>query len=378
MLRWLLQGGKNRPPDLLYRQMELLGARITPVVEDDYFGLFLSVLSRNIEPSLDLLFEMFKSPRFDPESLASLKALALSEIRREKFNEYSYACHIVDKALFGEFPYGLPHLGTDSSLAGLTPAQVRDWHKATVENRKPIVVIIGDTQGTSLARYFVRNFSGSRYQDVKLAEDVAKPLEKRTAVEDSWARSESVIAIGFQAPPGGDEDSPALTVLENYLGGVGGRLPEQLRDQEGLARTVHVRYQPRLRGAEITIYATTALDTEEKAGQRLEEELRRLVETPIPFKEYRSAVNASAGSYWVEQQRRSTEMSRLVRYLLEERGIEELTERPARLQAVREEELAQVIERVLKLDRAAVVRIRGRSARSESGGAEVQKTEPRP
>ena len=378
MLRWLLQGSKNTPPDLLYRQLELLGARITPVVEDDYFGLFLSVLSRNIEPSLDLLFEMFKSPRFDPESLSSLKALALSEILREKYDEYLYPCRVVDRALFGEFPYGLPHLGTDSSLAGLTPAQVRDWHKATVENRKPLVVIIGDTQGTSLARYFVRNFSGSRYQDVKLAEEFAKPLEKRTAVDDSWARSESVIAIGFNAPPGGDEDAAALTVLENYVGGVGGRLAEQLRDQEGLVRTVDVRYQPRLRGGEITVYATTSLDAEEKARQRLEEELRRLVETPIPFKEYRAAVNASVGRYRVEQQRRSTEMSRLVRYLLEERGIEELTERPAKLQAVREEELAQVLQRVFKLDRAAVVRIRGGSVRSESGGAEFQRPEPRP
>ena len=176
MLRWLLQGSKNTPPALLYRQLELLGARITPVVEDDYFGLFLSVISRNIKPSLELLFEMFKSPRFDTESLASLKALVLSEIRREKYNEYSYACRVVDKALFGEFPYGLQRLGTDSTLAALTPAQVRDWHKATVENRKPLVMIIGDTQGTSLARYFVRNFSGSRYQDVKLAEDVARGL----------------------------------------------------------------------------------------------------------------------------------------------------------------------------------------------------------
>ncbi len=143
-------------------------------------------------------------------------------------------------------------------------------------------------------------------------------------------------------------------------------------------RTVDVRYQPRLRGGEITVYATTSLGAEEKARQRLEEELRRLVETPIPFKEYRAAVNASVGRYRIEQQRRSTEMSRLVRYLLEERGIEELTERPAKLQAVREEELAQVLQRVFKLDRAAVVRIRGGSVRSESGGAEFQRPEPRP
>src|SRR5205814_9627700 len=108
-------------------------------------------------------------------------------------------------------------------------------------------VCSSDLQGTSLARYFVRNFSGSRYQDVKLAEEFAKPLEKRTAVDDSWARSESVIAIGFNAPPGGDEDAAALTVLETYVGGVDGRLAEPLRDQEGLGRTVDARYQPRVR-----------------------------------------------------------------------------------------------------------------------------------
>src|SRR5204863_424733 len=82
--------------------------------------------------------------------------------------------------------------------------------------------IFGDTLGTSLARYFVRNFSGSRYQDARLPESFAKALEKRQVLEETWNNSQSVVMLGFQAPPEGDDDSYPIRLMELLFDGMGG------------------------------------------------------------------------------------------------------------------------------------------------------------
>ena len=369
MLRWLLRGSRSSPPEPLYRRLEMFGAQVSPIVEDDSFGILFSVLSRNAEPAFDQLFEMVKSPKFDPDEFSRQKALQLALVRKEKRSADSYPQALVDQSLFTDHPYGLNAHGSEASLASLTAEAVQAWYKSLVENRKPLVVIVGNTQGTSLARYFVRNFSGSRYQDVKSPEGFAKPLEKRQLAEGTWDNGQSVVLLGFHAPPEGDEDSYPLRVLEHHLRGMGGRLYDQLRDRQGLAYAVAVHYEPRLRGGKISISASTSPEKEESALKGLEDEIRRLLETPLSYKDYRASINAAAGSYWIEQQDRFSLISRLVRYALAGKGIEEISEYPTRLQSVREDDLSQVAQRIFKLEKAAVVRLHGRSSEPAGGGS---------
>jgi zinc protease len=358
----MLAGGtKEMVPERFFQQLEIFGAEIVPVVGDDYFGFYSSVLSRNIERTLDLLLELIRRPQFDPEEIARQKELQLAGIRRDSDSSFACAYRLLKQGLFGDFPYALRATGNEDSVSSLTVDAVQAWYKSQVQERKPVVVIIGDTQGTNLARYFVRNFSGSRYQDVKLPENFPKPIEKKGRLTGECAGNQSVAMIGFPAPPDGDEDAFALEVLQSYASGPGGRLAEQLKERHGLMHNVSMNYSPRLRGGLIAIYSRTRTEDVEKSLKGLEEEISKLSDTPVSYKEYRSAVNSAVGSYSVNQQLRPTQISTLVRHILNGTGIEGMNQHVSQLQAVKQEDLQEIARRFLKIDRSVTVDPQGKS-----------------
>ena len=362
MLASMLGGGtKEMVPERFFQQLEIFGAQIVPVVADDYFGFYASVLSRNIEPTLDLFLELARRPQFNAEQIARQKALQLARIRRDSDSSFACAYRRLQQGLFGDFPYSLRATGDESSVSSLTLEAVQAWYKSQVQQLKPLVVIIGDTHGTNLARYFVRNFSGSRYQDVKLTESFPKPIEKRQRLTGECGSSQSMVMIGFPAAPDGDEDAFALEVLQSYASGPGGRLAEQLKERHGLIHDVTMTYDPRLRAGQLTVHALTRTGDGEKSLKGLEEEISRLSEAEVSYKDYRAAINSAVGRYSVDQQLRPIQVSTFVRHILNGTEIEGMNQHVSHLQAVTQEDLQEIASRFLKIDKSVTVDLQGKS-----------------
>jgi len=358
MTDMIVRGTPDMRAGRFYHQLEVYGGQIEPVVSDDYFGFNFSILSANFEAGFNLLKQAVKSPVFEKEEVERQKELQTLAMQHRKASEAN-ARDLLHQTLFGEFSYSENGLGTPESLAAITPASLLQWHGAYVKNRKPLAVIIGDTKGTSLAGYFVKEFSGSRMQDTKIAETWVKPLNKGAAIEQSWKGRQSLILIGFQAPPVDDEDGYAVTVLENLAGNLG-RLSQHLRHKLGAANDVSVTYQPRLRGGSLIAYATTDPEDEDAVFSAMREELLRIAAGPITYKECRSAVNAAIGMHGIRNQDRSNQIHGITEYLLTGKGIAGYQSFPAVLQDINEEDLAEAAQRVFNMEKAAVVRVHGR------------------
>ncbi len=359
MLGTMLRGTREKGVREINRQMDLYGAEMIPVVDRDYFGVRLSVLSQNIEPALELLAEMIQSPGFSDEELAHQKAMQSALIREEELCAARHASELLDGGLFKDSPYALAPYGNVATLASITPPMVKEWYNSTVHNKKPVVVIIGDTQGTSLAEFFVRRFSGSRFQDTKLPEEFAKPLTSRALVEANLGTGASRLILGFQAPPIGDEDSYALAVLGELLAGEGGRLVEQLVYSQGLAYDVSFRYGAYVRGGSVQIGVTASSADEDKCAKALESELKKLLDGPITYREYRSAVNATIGAYGISQQDKMHQINQTARDLISGATLESAQDVVTRVQDVKEEDLPDVARRILNLNNSVTVRLHG-------------------
>jgi zinc protease len=360
LLRTLLRDSKTRSADQLYRQLEMYGATLLPVVEDDCFGLYLSIPSENIERGLSLVNEMIKTPKLDADEVARQKNLQAAALGRR--SERALARQRVRQALFPDHSYALDPNGTEASLAAITPEAVQEWYRSHVAVKRPIVVIVGDTEGTSLAGYFVKNFSGSRFQETKLPADFPKPIENRSVAEESWGMGVSVLMMAFQAPPEGDEDSFPLMALQSYASDIGGRLVSRLQGRAPTAFRISLEYEDEFRGGSLVACAAVAPADEETALQVLADEIQRLATAPLTYREYRSAVGGAVGSVLIRQQDRFRLISDLIHNTLAGRSLEDFQDSINRLQEVKQPDLPEIAKRFFKMERSVTLRLRGKSA----------------
>jgi|WetSurMetagenome_2_1015567.scaffolds.fasta_scaffold16233_3 zinc protease len=355
MLRSMLRGPMGVSTSQFYRQLEIYGGAINGVVADDYFGISLSILSRNAVAGLEMIGDLVKSPVFDPDAVASDKDFRRFDIEKWEIAD-DYCNQLLSQALFQGHPYGRDEAESKSNLAKLTPEALQDWYLSHVKNRKPVVILIGDTLGTSLAEYFVKNFSGSRFQDIKAEETYPKALDK-VRVEKTWNRSISLVALGFQAPPVGDEDEYAAVVLASYASGTGGQLTRNFVEKQETMDHISFDYLPLVRSGIILLRAAVSPGGEEDALNALRGEMKKIGRGPDTYRAYRAAINAAIGLRVIDRQARSWQIEQSMVNVLAGRGIAGVEEFSRRLQEISQEDLEDFAGRVLNLEKAATVRL---------------------
>jgi zinc protease len=360
LINAILAGTKEKGPREVRRQFELYGAEVTPVAGGDFFGVKITALSRNIEGVLELLADILQNPALSEEELSKVKEGLITSLKPTGETSRARADDLLMTSLFPDFPYSWSAAQVGQNLSRFTPEAVREWHARNIHNRKPVVIIIGDTQGTTLAGFFVRRFSGSRFQDLKIPDGFPRPLEAPLKVEEKCDSGPDLAVLGFQAPPEGDEDSYALEVMQNLMAGEGGRLTEQLRDTQGTAIEALFQYLPNVKGGVIVAGGYSAAGKGDKTRESIQAELSKFADNPFLYRDFRSALNGAITDYWISQQNRHEQILELARSLIAGRGLDAVLDHVSRLQDVKQEDLPELARRIFSPARSVAVRLVGR------------------
>jgi zinc protease len=359
MTRLISRGNEKANSSHFNRQLEVYGGQIQPIVADDYFGFSFTILSRNIEAGIAMLLDAIKKPVFDKDAIGMFKVAQLSEALG---CEDSNGCflQLMKAALYSDFPYSLDANGTEASLAAINAEALQDWYNQHLKNRKALIVAVGDSKGTSLASYFVKPLSGSRIQPAELPAEYVKPSNSGQTIERKWSGRESFVLVGLQAPPADDEDRYGVSVLRSYVAGQGNFLRD-LRDQNGTAFQVQLSYQPVLRGGAFIICAASNPANEQATLDALLAHMSKIKSNPIIYRDFRSAINETVGAYWIRSQNRLSQIEDVAMNILAGKGLEEYATTPKSLQNLSQGDFGEIVQKILNMEKAVVVRRHGQS-----------------
>ena len=339
------------------RQLEIFGGRLTPMVTDDYFGFFLSIPSRNFSGGFERIKQVIKSPVFDKSELEKMKQTATARLRsstvpgegRRRLNE----------ALFRGHSYAYESSVTPASLKNISVETLKDWYEENVRNVKPFVAIAGDTEGSSLASWFVSEFSGSRMREGKKIPSSPKPVGKTETLDyndDNTRPSE--ILLGFQAPSMGDMNVYGALVLKDYLENrlrETGDIAGKIQDLETTEGRISCEYRPLLSGGSLVISTTVKAGTQTRDREILGKEIARIAAQPLAYADFNEARVLAAGSYMADNQTRKAQIENLTKRLLAGRSLEEYQNFPGNVEQVDEEDFKELMRRVLDMDKASTV-----------------------
>jgi zinc protease len=359
MLRTMMKSTTKRKADLIALELESYGGEISLVNEPDFFGFTLDVLSRNAESAINLLLEIIESPYFDKTELARERDGLLARGLQQRDDGLQRPIELMWASLYPNHPYGLPRFGLPGVVKALNEEKLEAWHAKTIKRQLPLVILVGDTDGSSLvSRIFSESFKRDEVdQTIKanLPPLAATPQEQ----VEPRSRKQTAQAIGFRTPAGQSNDNQALAVLQNFASGLGGRFFTELRDKQSLAYTVALGNQPRLASGAFFAYIATLPENEQQARDGLRAQLERLISAPPSDEEFERGRNAAIGFYAMSLQAHSARVLEYARAVIFGRKAADVEAQPDLIRAVKKDDIKRVAEAVIKLTHAGRGVVRG-------------------
>jgi zinc protease len=263
-LRSILYGTPRVSATQMAGDLDRLSANVQIVNEPDFFGMTMSVLSGNAAAGLRLLRDMVEEPAFRDADIERARAEQISALRLAIDKAGERARDLLFHSLFAGYSYGFPEHGVGESVAKMKPDQVRDWYSHTVKTQYPLIVIVGDTEGSALisegvAGQFSRRELSKAFQ--------AKVPKNGPPSELTEARRcpVSIADIGLPGPKAGSDDVPVLDVAATLLSLSWNSFPNGSETMPPAPASVKVWIQPMLAAGAVCATLTAGAGDESRA-----------------------------------------------------------------------------------------------------------------
>ncbi|MDH5399897.1 MAG: insulinase family protein [Cyclobacteriaceae bacterium] len=233
----MMEGTKNKTPEELEEEIELLGANIGMYTSDQSITIYGNTLSRNFGKTLDLIEEILLEPRWDEAEFNRIKIRTINDIMRREANPNAIASKAFNKLIYGEdHILAYAATGTQESVERITIDDLKQFYAKNYSpsvaafhivgslNKEEILGELKDLETKWKARKVV-------FPDYTLPEQRDKASLYFVDVPQA---KQSVINIGYLALPYTHEDYYPAVVMNNKLGGsFNGNVNLILREEKG-------------------------------------------------------------------------------------------------------------------------------------------------
>ena len=357
MLRAMLRSTTTRKGDLIALELESYGGDIQIVNEPDMFGYTLDVLSRNAEPAVKLLLDIIENPYFDKPELARERDALLAEQLRQSDDAKRRAIELLWASLYPAHPYGLSRLGLPNVIKSINEDKLEAWHAKTIKRQNPLVVLVGDTDGSALvSRIFSEGFKRAEL-DKTLKVNLPPLTQPPTDQIEQRPRPQTAQAIGFRT---GEKDVADYLVMQ-MLGALAssGRFADELRAKHNITDPITIGPELRLASGAFYAYLTTAPSNEEKAREVLLNEFTRLIATPPTDEEFERGRNATVGAQAIGLQEHPARALEYARMALSGRKPNDVENQPDLLRTIKRSDFKRVAESIIKINQVGRGVVRG-------------------
>ena len=313
----------------------------------------VTTLSANKDKVFDLVRLALTKPRFDQDAVERVRAQILAGLKFDANDPEAVASLAWDRLAFQDHPYGRPIKGTMTSIAAISPADLKDYVGRVFARDKLVISVVGDIDADTLGKALDQVFGALPLHSSLAPVADAKPPLGPTREIIEMDVPQSVAQFGLRGIARKDDDFIAAYVLNYIIGGGGfsSRLMEEVREKRGLAYSVHSNLFPYQHGP---VFVGNVATKNEAVGQSLdviESELRRLAEQGPTAAELADAKSYLTGAYALRFESSSSIANQLLWLQIEDLGIDYVNRRNELVEAVSLDDIRRVAKRLIEADR---------------------------
>jgi zinc protease len=296
----LTQGTKERTASRISSEIDYIGGSLSTSGGEDFASASLRVLKKDIRTGLDLLSDVLLNPVFDQKEIDRKVKETLAEIQRQKEEPGAVAGEAFQKAVFGAHPYGRTNDDVAAYLPKLTRQDVLSFHAARYSPNQAIIAVVGDVTEKELVPLLNEYFKPWRKKEQKQpAYDKTPVIEKTAALRIDKKITQANVVMGHVGISRENPDFYACVVMNYILGGGGfsSRLMDNIRDNRGLAYSVHSGFAAQKEPGAFQVIIQTKNESANEVIAETLGELRRIQSEPVSEQELADAKAYLTGSF---------------------------------------------------------------------------------
>jgi zinc protease len=358
----MIKGSANRGARRVAQEIEGLGASIERIIDEDYFGFAVSILSRCARQGWEILMDLVRRPAFRHEEIERERALLLAAQESIKDQSLSYTFQLFRQAAFGSHPYALPSFGHAVPVQSMKRENLVAWHRRMARPATLVVAVVGDLPEAETVDMVGRAFSEWTQEGFGDKDPGQLIPWGASEVVETRRRRQTAQVIGFATPGLQTPERLPLDLVQSLTSGLGGRFFEEVRGKRGLAYAVHAFNYHRVAGGAFCVYLATSPGDEAEARRVLFQEIARLRREGPRRDEVERALRFARGMHVIALQGNGQRAFRYADAEVRGLGMEAVQTYPDRLAAVGFDEVHDAIWRHLDPDHCALGILRGSDA----------------
>jgi predicted Zn-dependent peptidase len=277
------KGTERRPSAKeIAEAIEGVGGVMNASTDKEITTYWARVPADRLDLALDVLFDVVSNSRLAPEDIDRERMVILEELKMYQDLPQEYVHSIFEEIMWPAHPLGRDVAGTIKSVSSISRDDLVGYIDRHYGLARLVVSLSGGIEperaGELVAgRLTLAAKDGAGYDAAPpaLTESRVRVLKKKT--------EQAHICVGTRAISYLDDDRYALDLVNTILGeGMSSRLFLEIREKRGLAYDVHSYTTKHRDGGYMAVYAGVDPGKAADAVKAIVEQLRQLVDRPVP------------------------------------------------------------------------------------------------
>ncbi|GEL26478.1 peptidase M16 [Pseudonocardia sulfidoxydans NBRC 16205] len=358
----LFKGTQRRTASGIAEAIDAVGGELNAFTAKEHTCYYAHVLDTDVALAIDLLADVVTDARLAHADTELERSVVLEEIAMRDDDPEDLLGELFDEALFGDHPLGLPIVGSEDSIRGMSRETLHAFWRSEYTTPRMVVAAAGnlshghlaDLAGAALAAAAERTSPG--VAPIAPRRGGTRPVAPGSVVLHSDDTEQAHLLLGV---PGIDRHDPrrrALAVLNAALGGgLSSRLFQQVREQRGLAYSVYSSTASYADAGSLSVYAGCAPERLGEVAGVVRDVLADVAASGLTTAELVRAQGSLRGGLVLGSEDTPSRMNRIGRSELDHGRQRSLTESLDGIAAVTADEVAEVARDLLSQPLTAAV-----------------------
>jgi zinc protease len=281
----LMRGTQTRSFGQIYEEIESVGAALSVAGGRHSTGFGGKSLAEDLPLLLNTLADVLQNPSFPPKEVERLRGELLTDLE-ERANSTQSMANLTFRELAypAEHPYHCSARGYPETVSALSREGLVAFHRQGYSPAGMVITVVGGIQ-TDQALAQIEGALGAwegRERERSAVPPAPKPTGLMRRQVDMPNKSQVDVVMGRPGPVRAEPDFIDAALANSILGifGLGGRLGQNVREQQGLAYYVYSRLDGGLGPGPWRIVTGVDPSNVERAIESAQEEIRRLRDAP--------------------------------------------------------------------------------------------------